>query len=349
MKDKAKMIKPVIFVRGDPARRGDAVDRRFLEVLEPKKTPFPEAQSGRRELAERISSPTNPLTPRVWANQVWRHLLGQALVKSTGDFGLQSEPPTNPQLLDWLASAFLQRNGSTKQIVRDIVLSATYQQTSTNRPDAAKIDTENTLLWRANCRRLDFEAMRDAMLATSGLLDSAMGGRAVNLSATPFTGRRTIYGFVDRTNIDPLFTTFDFPSPDISNTQRTETLMPQQALFALNDGFIIEQARKLAADAEKAAAKTPGDRWSRQRVSFIAGCISVSRFPKKSRWPEVSSPMPRRRKAKRSRAPGSLASAALIPLHQEGLPFRRCPISMRPPSATREPVCFRIRSTASSV
>jgi mono/diheme cytochrome c family protein len=260
MNEKAKMVKPVIFVRGDPARRGDAVDRRFLEVLEPKKTPFPEAQSGRRELAERISSPTNPLTPRVWANQMWRHLLGQALVKSTGDFGLQSEPPTNPQLLDWLASALTQRNGSTKQLVRDIVLSGTYQQTSTNHPDAAKIDTENTLLWRANRRRLDFEAMRDAMLATSGLLDPAIGGRAVNLSTTPFTGRRTIYGFVDRTNIDPLFTTFDFPSPDISNTQRSETLVPQQALFALNDGFIIEQARKLAADAEKAAAKTPGDK-----------------------------------------------------------------------------------------
>jgi mono/diheme cytochrome c family protein len=262
MKDKPKVVKPVIFVRGDPARRGDAVDRRFLEVLEPKKTPFPEAQSGRRELAERISSPTNPLTPRVWANQVWRHLLGQALVKSTGDFGLQSEPPSHPQLLDWLASALTQRNGSTKQIVRDIVLSATYQQASTNRPDAAKIDTENTLLWRANRRRLDFEAMRDAMLATSGLLDPAMGGRAVNLSTAPFTGRRTVYGFVDRTNIDPLFTTFDFPSPDIANTQRSETLVPQQALFALNDGFIIEQARKLAADAEKIAAKAPGEKRS---------------------------------------------------------------------------------------
>jgi mono/diheme cytochrome c family protein len=259
MKEKAKMIKPVVFVRGDPARRGDTVDRRFLEVLDPKKTPFSEAQSGRRELAESISSPTNPLTARVWANQVWRHLLGKALVKTTGDFGLQSEPPSHPQLLDWLASAFIQRNGSTKQIVRDIVLSATYQQTSTNRPDAAMMDTDNTLLWRANRRRLDFEAMRDAMLATSGLLDPTIGGRAVNLSTVPFTGRRTIYGFVDRTNIDPLFTTFDFPSPDISNTQRTETLVPQQALFALNDGFIIEQARKLAADAKKAAAKTPGD------------------------------------------------------------------------------------------
>ena len=260
MKDKPKMARPVIYIRGDPARRGDAVERRFLELLDPQKTPFPEAQSGRLELAERIVSPTNPLTPRVWVNQVWRHLLGQALVKTTGDFGLQAEPPTHPQLLDWLASGFIQRNGSTKQIVRDIVLSATYQQSSTARPEAAKVDTENTLLWRANRRRLDFEAMRDAMLATSGLLDPAIGGRAVNLSTAPFTGRRTIYGFVDRTNIDPLFTTFDFPSPDISNTQRTETLVPQQALFALNDGFIIEQARKLAADAEKAAAKTPRDR-----------------------------------------------------------------------------------------
>jgi hypothetical protein len=252
VKDKAKPVSPVIYVRGDAARKGAPVERRFLQVLDPQKTPFAADKSGRLELAARITDSTNPLTPRVWANHVWRHLLGRPLVKTTGDFGLQTAPPTQPELLDWLASALLQRGWSTKQLVRDILLSATYQQSSAERLEAAAVDVENTLVWRANRRRMDFEAMRDAMLSASGRLDPTVGGRAVNLSAEPFTGRRTLYGFVDRTNIDPLFTTFDFPSPDIVNTERTQTLVPQQALFALNDSFIIEQARRLLAEAAMA-------------------------------------------------------------------------------------------------
>jgi mono/diheme cytochrome c family protein len=252
VRDKAKPVSPVIYVRGDAARKGAPVERRFLQVLDPQKTPFAADRSGRLELAARITDSTNPLTPRVWANHVWRHLLGRPLVKTTGDFGLQTDQPTQTELLDWLASALLQRGWSTKQLVRDILLSATYQQSSAERPEAAAVDVENTLFWRANRRRMDFEAMRDAMLSASGRLDPTLGGRAVNLSAEPFTGRRTLYGFVDRTNIDPLFTTFDFPSPDIVNTERTQTLVPQQALFALNDSFIIEQARRLLAEAATA-------------------------------------------------------------------------------------------------
>lgn len=247
VKDTAKPTQPVVFVRGDPAKRGEAVERRFLEILDPKKTPFSSTQSGRKELAEAITHPDNPLTPRVWANQVWRHLLGHSLVKTTSDFGLQSEPPTNPQLLDWLASALVQRNWSTKQLIRDIVLSNTYQQDSANRALGAECDPDNTWLWRANRRRLDVEAMRDGMLAISGRLDRAAGGRAVSLTSEPFSGRRTVYGFVDRVHINPLFVAFDFPSPDTANTERTQTMVPQQALFALNDAFIIEQARALAA------------------------------------------------------------------------------------------------------
>lgn len=259
LKDRSKPVKPVIYVRGDPAKRGDSVDRRFLEVLEPKKTPFSAEASGRLELAESIASPTNPLTPRVWANQVWKHLLGRGLVKTTGDFGLQSEPPTHPELLDWLASALMQRNWSTKQLIRDIVLSTTYQQSSSDRGDVAQMDAENSWLWRANPRRRDFESMRDSILTVSGHLDGTSGGRPVNLSTKPFTARRTIYGFVDRTNIDALFTTFDFPSPDIPSTERSQTLVPQQALFALNDAFIIEQACVLAAKAQEQAAAVPSD------------------------------------------------------------------------------------------
>jgi mono/diheme cytochrome c family protein len=259
LKDVAKPVRPVVFVRGDAGKRGEEVDRRFLEVLDPTKKPFSPTQSGRKELAERIASPANPLTPRVWANQVWRHLLGRPLVKTTSDFGLQSESPTHPQLLDWLASALVRRGWSTKRLVRDIVLSATYQQSSADRPDGAEKDPDNDWLWRANRRRLDLEAMRDAMLVASGRLDPAVGGRAVPLSTPPFTGRRTVYGFVDRVHMDPMFITFDFPSPDTANTERAQTTVPQQALFALNDAFIIEQARVLAAKAREEASSAAAD------------------------------------------------------------------------------------------
>lgn len=294
IKDRERPVKPVIFVRGDPARKGDPVDRRFLSVLDPQKKSFSENSSGRRELAEQIASAGNPLTPRVWANQVWRHLLGSPLVKTTGDFGLQSEPPSHPELLDWLASALTQRGWSTKQLIRDILLSSTYQQSSADRADASSADVDNAFYWRANRRRMDFEAMRDAMLATSGQLDRALGGRAVSLSAEPFSGRRTIYGFVDRVNLDPLFTTFDFPSPDISNTERSQTLVPQQALFALNDSFIVSQARALV----KAAPEQNSIDWLYQRVflraptdaeaslaqAFLKETASISGGSKRGDW-----------------------------------------------------------------
>jgi mono/diheme cytochrome c family protein len=267
VKDRPKPVNPVVYIRGEASRRGAAVDRRFLQVLDPTMAPFAPDKSGRLELAEKITAKANPLTPRVWANHVWRHLLGRPLVKTTGDFGLQAEAPLQLELLNWLAGALVERGWSTKKLVRDILLSNTYQQSSLESPDGAAADLENTLLWRANRRRMDFEAMRDAMLSASGHLDGTVGGRAVNLSTEPFTGRRTLYGFVDRTNIDPLFNTFDFPSPDIVNTERTQTLVPQQALFALNDGFILQQARRLLAEAAAAGPSAPDSvQWLYRRL-----------------------------------------------------------------------------------
>lgn len=270
--DKANPVKPVVFVRGDPQKKGDPVDRRFLEVLDPSKTPFDAKASGRRELAEDIANRDNPLTGRVWANQVWRHLFGEGIVDTTGDFGLQADAPVHAELLDFLAAALMDRGWSTKKLIRDIVLSKTYRQSSADRPDGSVKDVLNTLFWRANRRRMDFESMRDGMLAASGNLDLTMGGRAEDLSAEPFSTRRTIYGLVDRTNLDPLFTTFDFPSPDIASTERSETMVPQQALFALNDGFIIDQARSLAKLAQDAAGKTTDATgavdWIYRRVFF---------------------------------------------------------------------------------
>ncbi|MCB1227479.1 MAG: PSD1 domain-containing protein [Verrucomicrobiales bacterium] len=256
--DRAKPIEPVVFVRGDPQKKGDPVKRRFLEVLDPARKPFDADASGRLELAQDLVDRSNPLTGRVWANQIWRHLFGTGLVATTGDFGLQVPEPLHRELLDYLAAALMDRGWSTKHLIRDIVLSKTYRQSSLDRPDQAAKDVLNNHFWRANRRRMDFEAMRDGMLAASGKLDLTLGGRAVNLSTEPFSTRRTIYGYVDRTNLDPLFTTFDFPSPDIASTQRSETLVPQQALFALNDGFIIDLARSLAHGAQDTAG-TPAD------------------------------------------------------------------------------------------
>jgi len=269
VQNRPRAVTPVVFVRGDPGNRGDRVPRRFFEVLDPSKQPFREG-SGRKELAERITGRDNPLTGRVWANHVWRHLFGEGLVDTPGDFGLQADPPSNPELLDFLAAALMDRGWSTKQLIRDIVLSDTYRQSSRDRPEASAVDPENELFWRANRRRMDFEGMRDAMLATSGQIDLKLGGRPVDLSEEPFSTRRTVYGHVDRVNLDPLFTTFDFPSPDVSSPERPSTMVPQQALFALNDAFIIDQARALTALAREETGATENPRkmieWLYQRV-----------------------------------------------------------------------------------
>jgi len=255
MADKQKPVDPVVFLRGEPQRRGPAVTRHFLTVLGGGAA-FTEG-SGRRELADAIAAADNPLTARVFVNRVWAHHFGRGLVDTPSDFGLRTPPPSHPELLDWLAATFMEDGWSVKTLHRRLVLSATYRQQSiepraatTGVPDAtaatmATVDPDNRLLAHANRRRLDFESMRDAMLAVSGDLDLAIGGRAVSLSTTPFTGRRTLYGFIDRLNLDPIFPTFDFASPDVSAAERPTTMVPQQALFAMNHPFVIERARAI--------------------------------------------------------------------------------------------------------
>jgi hypothetical protein len=132
---------------------------------------------------------------------------------------------------------------SIKQLHRLILLSNTYQQASNNDPRLVQLDPDNRLLARMNRRRLDFESMRDSLLCVAGRLDTKMGGRAVELTTTPFSTRRSVYGFIDRQNLPGLFRTFDFASPDTSTPQRFTTTVPQQALFLMNSPFVIEQAR----------------------------------------------------------------------------------------------------------
>jgi hypothetical protein len=242
-------VKPRVFVRGNANNPGEEVPRQFLQVLSgEKRRPF-EKGSGRLELARAIASPENPLTARVMVNRVWTHHFGYGLVRTPGDFGTRGEPPTHPELLDWLASRFVADGWSVKKLHRRIMLSRVYQQSSDDNAKFARLDPENRLLWRMNRRRLDFEATRDSLLAVAGALDPTLGGPAVEITTAPFSRRRTIYGYIDRQNLPGLFRNFDFASPDSTSPQRYQTTVPQQALFLLNSPFAVEQARRLAARA----------------------------------------------------------------------------------------------------
>jgi len=241
--DKATPETPYVFLRGNPNNRGPEVPRQFLEVIAgDKRQPFRQG-SGRLELASAIADRNNPLTARVLVNRVWLHHFGAGLVRTPSDFGLRGEPPTHPELLDWLAATFMDNGWSIKKLHRLILLSNTYQQASNCDPRLLEIDPDNRLLARMNRRRLDFEAMRDSLLFVAGRLDTTMGGRAVELTTQPFSTRRTVYGFIDRQNLPGLFRTFDFASPDASSPQRYTTTVPQQALFLMNSPFVIEQAQ----------------------------------------------------------------------------------------------------------
>jgi hypothetical protein len=247
MRDRPSPVQPVILKRGNPAMPGAAVPRQFLlAVAGEGRQPFNDG-SGRLELAKVIASKGNPFTARVFVNRVWMHLFEEGIVHTPSDFGVRGERPTHPELLDFLASRFVNDGWSTKKLIKSIVLSAAYQQSSVASTKALAADPENRWLSRQNRKRLDFEAMRDALLAASGQIDLTLGGRPVDLLAQPFTKRRTIYGFVDRQNLPNMFRAFDFASPDQHAPMRFNNTVPQQALFMLNSPFVIERAKALAA------------------------------------------------------------------------------------------------------
>ncbi len=266
--DKPTPETPHVFLRGNPRNPGPEVPRQFLEVVAgEKRQPFRQG-SGRLELARAIADRNNPLTARVLVNRVWLHHFGAGLVRTPSDFGLRGDPPTHPELLDWLAATFMDNGWSIKKLHRLILLSNTYQQASSGDPRLLEMDPDNRLLAHMNRRRLDFEAMRDSLLAVAGRLDTTMGGRAVELTTKPFTTRRTVYGFIDRQNLPGLFRTFDFASPDTSTPQRYTTTVPQQALFLMNSPFVIEQARHLLQRSD--VAGQPKDEEKIKRMYQIA-------------------------------------------------------------------------------
>lgn len=243
-----------ILLRGDPLNQGAIVPRRFLKALDDgEKRRQLKHGSGRLELAKAIVDPGNPLVARVIVNRIWLNIFGAGLVTSPSDFGVRADLPSHPDLLDWLAAELIDEGWSLKSLIRQMVLSEAFQQTSTGPKDLAILkkalsrDPENRLLWRANPRRLTFEEIRDSLFhSTSDLLESEVGGRPVDIFSPPYSKRRALYGKVDRQFVASELRVFDFANPDLHIAQRSETTVPQQALFFINHPLVLDRARALA-------------------------------------------------------------------------------------------------------
>ncbi|QDV50417.1 PSD1 and planctomycete cytochrome C domain-containing protein [Gimesia fumaroli] len=250
MYDKENPVTPHVHLRGNPGRRGEKTPRQFFQILAgAERKPF-EKGSGRLELARAIASKDNPLTPRVFVNRVWMHHFGEGLVRTPSDFGVRSDPPSHPELLDYLAARFMENGWSVKSLHKLIMLSSTYQQAAQKNEKAYLIDSDNRLLWKRSPQRLDFEAMRDSLLFVSGQLSDETEGRGFLIDQIPTVPRRTVYSFVDRNNLPNVFRTFDFANVESSTAQRPYTTVPQQALFAMNSPLLIEQSGLLVKDLD---------------------------------------------------------------------------------------------------
>ena len=245
-------------VRGDPTRLGDAVPRHFPTVLGGQPLAAGEKTSGRRELAEAIAVPENPLTARVMVNRIWQHHFGRGLVATPNDFGLRGEAPTHPELLDFLAQRFIESGWSVKAMHRLILLSHTWQLASAGPAQTA--DPRNALWHRAERRRLDAESIRDALLTVGGTLDfTPAGGHPfppVNtwsftqhnqFFASYDTPRRTVYQMQQRLRRHPFLELFDGADPNSSTALRQISTTPLQSLFVMNDPFLHERAAQFAA------------------------------------------------------------------------------------------------------
>ncbi len=245
-----------VHLRGNYRNLGDEAPRRFLTVLGGDMLPeVPADRSGRLELAEWIASPRNPLTARVMVNRVWQGHFGEGLVRTPDNWGKLGEKPSHPELLDYLALRFVGDGWSLKKLHRHIMLSAAYQQSSAHRADAYARDPENRLLWRMNRRRLEAEAIRDAVLHASGQLDPTAGGTLITktlgfpVKEFPINfevPRRSVYLPVVRGGVYPVLRGFDFADPSIVVGKRDRTTVSTQALLMMNSPFVLEQSRKFA-------------------------------------------------------------------------------------------------------
>lgn len=274
-----------ILQRGMPAAKGDLVEPTYLDVLgggEPVGFEQTDHSSGRRRaLAEWIASHENRLTARVMVNRIWQHHFGRGIVRSPNNFGQLGIPPTHPQLLDWLATEFVSRGWSIKEMHRLMMMSATYRLSTEFDQEAADVDPGNDLFWRRDLRRMDAEEVRDSVLAVSGNLNRQFGGPSIYPKieeevrqglSRPDAGwpttqgeaanRRSVYIFVKRSLVVPILAAFDYPDPDSTCEARFKTTQPSQSLALLNSEFLQEQASTMRADIESAAAGQSGGQLS---------------------------------------------------------------------------------------
>jgi hypothetical protein len=255
-----------VFLRGNPKTVGPVVPRRMLSALASDRGSIASAVcSGRLDLARRIADPANPLTARVAVNRIWHHIFVRGLVPSVDNFGALGDRPSHPELLDDVADRFVRDGWSIKRAVRELVLSSTFRLASTASPEAEAGDPDNRLLHRMRVRRLEAEAIRDAILSVSGRLDGRMGGPGVEVHLTSFMdnyadsygrpkasgpldgdGRRSLYLKVRRNFLTPILTAFDLPPPLVTAGRRDVSNVPAQALILMNDPFVAQQARRWA-------------------------------------------------------------------------------------------------------
>lgn len=284
---KRKVGNACVQLKGDPEHLGAEVPRRFPEVLGGQPLPADETGSGRLHLANWIADPKNPLTARVMVNRLWQGHFGKGLVRTASNFGTLGQPPTHPELLDWLADELAnpdRKVGGTwslKRMHRLIMLSRTYQQSSVT-DDEAKLDPTNDLLWRFDTRRLDAESIRDTLLAIGGNLDRTTGGshpfpdpkKWDYTQHNPFkavydTDKRSVYVMTQRFQRHPFFGLFDGADTNASTDRRLTSTTPLQSLFLMNDPFVHAQAKKLAARVRR-EAKTDEGRVERAYLLLFA-------------------------------------------------------------------------------
>lgn len=260
-------------IRGNPSNAGAVVPRRYLSVLSSHEPAAFATGSGRLDLARSMFRDSSPLVARVFVNRVWRHHFGRGLVETPSNFGTLGQKPSHPQVMDELAARFIESGWSLKWLHREILNSATYQQSSNANPQQVAADPDNIWLSRMPRRRLEVEAWRDGMLAASGALVTRIGGAPGDLSDANYT-RRTIYGTVKRRELNDLLRLFDFPDPTGHSPARLETTTPLQQLYVLNSVFIGQQARVLA---QRVRAEHPQDVSAQiQRAHLLLFCQTIS-------------------------------------------------------------------------
>jgi len=328
-----------VFIRGNPATPGAEVEPGIPEVLE-QAVPEPHLAglTGRRALAEWIASPANPLTARVMVNRIWLHHFGSGLVATPNDFGFAGEPPTHEELLDWLASEFMEHGWSVKHLHRVIMFSAAYRRSSrADRAECLAADEANDFSWRQNRRRLEAEAIRDSFLAAAGTLSpeargrgffATLGGDSLAGQSKPGNGweisdprqqcRRSVYGFVKRTLLLPELEGFDYTNTTTSVGERSVTTVSPQALLLTNGSFARQQAdamaRRIVTEQEVPAGGATAGTASTEDARFVTRAyeLALARRPTAAEQEIALSYLARQRSAWAS-SPDAVSLVPLVP------------------------------------